>query len=60
MSLREALEEPEKRIIEMALRRNNWNRQLAADMLEINRTTLYKKMKRYSLEVDPVVRSLSG
>ena len=60
MSLREALEEPEKRIIEMALRRNNWNRQPAADMLEINRTTLYKKMKRYSLEVDPVVRSLSG
>ena len=60
MSLREALEEPEKRIIEMALRRNNWNRQLAADMLEINRTTLYKKMKRYSLEVDPVVRANSG
>jgi len=23
-------------------------------VLEINRTTLYKKMKRYSLEADPV------
>jgi len=57
MSLREALEEPEKKIIELALRRNNWNRQLAADMLEINRTTLYKKMKRYSLEVDPLARA---
>ena len=34
---------------------NDWNRQLAADMLEINRTTLYKKMKRYDLEVDPLV-----
>ncbi len=59
LSLREAMEEPEKKIIEMALRRNNWNRQLAADMLEINRTTLYKKMKRYDLEVDPLVRSVS-
>jgi len=57
VSLREAMEEPEKRIIEMALRRNNWNRQLAADMLEINRTTLYKKMKRYSLEVEPLARA---
>jgi len=57
MSLREALEEPEKKIIELALRRNNWNRQLAADMLEINRTTLYKKMKRYGLEVDPMARA---
>jgi DNA-binding NtrC family response regulator len=59
LNLREALEEPEKKIIEMALRRNNWNRQLAADMLEINRTTLYKKMKRYDLEIDPLVRSVS-
>jgi DNA-binding NtrC family response regulator len=52
-SLKRALEEPEKRIIERALRANNWNRQLTADVLEINRTTLYKKMKRYGLEADP-------
>jgi DNA-binding NtrC family response regulator len=52
-SLKAALEEPEKRIIEAALRANGWNRQLTAQALEINRTTLYKKMKRYSLEVDP-------
>jgi two-component system response regulator AtoC len=50
--LREALEDPERRIIEAALRANNWNRQLTADQLDINRTTLYKKMKRYRLSPD--------
>jgi len=57
MTLREALEEPEKRILEMALRQNNWNRQTTAEMLGINRTTLYKKMKRYELEVDPMMQT---
>ncbi len=54
ISLKKALEEPEKRIIETALRANNWNRQTTAQLLEINRTTLYKKMKRYGLESDPM------
>ena len=54
MSLREALEEPEKKILELALRRSNWNRQTTAEVLQINRTTLYKKMKRYGLEADPM------
>ena len=49
LSLQDALLEPEKRIIEAALRANNWNRQATADALDINRTTLYKKMKRYGL-----------
>ncbi len=53
MSLKAALEDPERRIIEAALRSNNWNRQLTAEVLEINRTTLYKKMKHYGLEYDP-------
>jgi DNA-binding NtrC family response regulator len=53
-SLKAALEEPEKRIIEQALRANSWNRQVTAQVLEINRTTLYKKMKRYGLESDPM------
>ncbi len=53
MPLKQALEEPERRIIEAALKANNWNRQTTAEMLEINRTTLYKKMKRYGLEYDP-------
>ncbi|UCE60901.1 MAG: sigma-54-dependent Fis family transcriptional regulator [Phycisphaerales bacterium] len=51
--LKEALEQPEKRILEAALRANGWNRQLTAQQLGINRTTLYKKMKRYGLEGEP-------
>ncbi len=53
LPLKQALEGPEKSIIENALRANGWNRQLTAEMLQINRTTLYKKMKRYGLEADP-------
>ncbi|MBN2561299.1 MAG: sigma-54-dependent Fis family transcriptional regulator [Phycisphaerae bacterium] len=52
-SLKRALEGPERQIIEAALKANNWNRQTTAETLEINRTTLYKKMKRYGLEYDP-------
>ena len=44
------MEEPEKRILLRALRANNWNRQATADQLQINRTTLYKKMKQYDLD----------
>jgi DNA-binding NtrC family response regulator len=51
MSLEAALEGPERRIIESALRRNNWNRQSTAAELDINRTTLYKKMRKYRLDV---------
>ena len=51
MSLEAALEAPERRIIEAALRRNNWNRQSTAAELDINRTTLYKKMRKYRLDV---------
>ena len=47
--LKEALEEPEKQIIIAALRALNWNRQETARVLDINRTTLYKKMKKYGL-----------
>lgn len=46
-----ALEGPERRIIEAALRRNGWNRQATASQLDINRTTLYKKMRKYRLDV---------
>jgi len=47
--LKEALEEPERQIIIQALRALNWNRQETARVLDINRTTLYKKMKKYGL-----------
>ncbi len=49
-TLKEALEGPERQIILQVLRENNWNRNLTADQLGINRTTLYKKMKKLGLE----------
>lgn len=49
VSLKEALAEPEKKIIRQALEANHWNRQETAKALQINRTTLFKKMKRYGL-----------
>ncbi len=49
-TLREALAEPERRIIREVLEAHGWNRSLTADALGINRTTLYKKMKRLGLE----------
>jgi DNA-binding NtrC family response regulator len=51
MPLTLALEAPERLIIEAALKRNAWNRQATADELDINRTTLYKKMRKYRLDV---------
>jgi two-component system response regulator HydG len=50
--LKEALEEPERQIILEALQALNWNRQETARVLDINRTTLYKKMKKYGLLFD--------
>jgi DNA-binding NtrC family response regulator len=50
MTLKTAMEEPEKQVIEAALKLNSWNRQTTAEMLDINRTTLYKKMKAFGLD----------
>ena len=41
---------PERQIILDVLERHHWNRHLTAEALGINRTTLYKKMKRLGLE----------
>ncbi len=49
-TLKEALEGPERQIIREVLEKNNWNRNVTADKLGINRTTLYKKMKRLGLD----------
>lgn len=49
-TLKEALAGPERQIILGVLRGNNWNRNLTAETLGINRTTLYKKMKRLGIE----------
>ena len=53
MPLKTALEEPERLIIKAALERNNWSRQATAQELDINRTTLYKKMRQFQLDVAP-------
>jgi DNA-binding NtrC family response regulator len=52
VSLKQVRIEPEKKLILQALEANNWNRKETAKMLQINRTTLYKKMKRYGLDVE--------
>ncbi|MBE0535605.1 MAG: sigma-54-dependent Fis family transcriptional regulator [Phycisphaerae bacterium] len=51
-TLKDALAEPERNILRAALEENNWNRQDTAKALNINRTTLYKKMKRHGLEAE--------
>jgi DNA-binding NtrC family response regulator len=50
LTLKEALEGPERQIILQVLRENNWNRNATADQLGVNRTTLYKKMRRLGLD----------
>jgi len=47
--LKEALAEPERRILLATLEANNWSRTRTAQALNIDRTTLYKKMKRYNI-----------
>jgi DNA-binding NtrC family response regulator len=49
-TLKEAMENPERQIILDVLEANRWNRHATAETLGINRTTLYKKMKRLGLE----------
>jgi DNA-binding NtrC family response regulator len=49
LPLKRALEIPEREIIERTLRGQNWNRQKTAQALDINRTTLFNKMRKYGL-----------
>jgi DNA-binding NtrC family response regulator len=49
-TLKSALAAPERQVILEALQRHDWNRNATADDLGINRTTLYKKMKRLGLD----------
>ncbi|QDT37886.1 sigma-54-dependent transcriptional regulator [Stratiformator vulcanicus] len=51
-SLKAKMAEPERQLIIDALNSNGWNRQATAKTLGINRTTLYKKMKRYKIEFE--------
>ena len=50
--LKTALVAPERQIILNALESNGWNRQKSAAALGINRTTLYKKMKKYEISFE--------
>lgn len=56
-SLKAALATPERQMIIQALDANGWNRQETARMLGINRTTLYKKMKRYEIDFETQMSS---
>jgi DNA-binding NtrC family response regulator len=49
LPLGKALEDPEKEIIQSALDYCGGSRKKAADILQINRTTLFKKMRKYNL-----------
>jgi DNA-binding NtrC family response regulator len=59
-TLKDALAGPERQIILEVLRSNNWNRNLTAESLGINRTTLYKKMKRLGLDRPELQSSLDA
>ncbi|HPB68716.1 MAG TPA: sigma-54 dependent transcriptional regulator [Candidatus Omnitrophota bacterium] len=48
-SLKKVLEQPEKDMIISVLEECNWNRNRAAAVLGINRTTLYNKMKKFDI-----------
>lgn len=52
-SLKASLADPERAIILDTLKANNWNRNATAEKLGINRTTLYKKMKKLGLDNVP-------
>jgi DNA-binding NtrC family response regulator len=55
-SLKKALSTPERSLIIQALESNGWNRQNTAKSLGINRTTLYKKMKKYFIDFETVYK----
>lgn len=49
--LKQALATPERQLIVAALEQAGWRRDVAARTLGINRTTLYKKLKRLGLDL---------
>ena len=50
MPLSEAMKAPERQILLAALQANGWNRGETAKQLDINRTTLYKKIRQHRLD----------
>ena len=49
VSLKDALEEPERVYILQVMEEMGWNKKRAAKRLGVNRTTLYNKLKKYNL-----------
>jgi DNA-binding NtrC family response regulator len=49
LSLKQALEQPERDAILRALRATNGHRDRAAELLGINRATLYNKLRKHGL-----------
>ena len=52
-SLPEQVANHEAKLILEALEQNRWSRQAAARQLGIHKTTLFKKIKRYGIELPP-------
>jgi transcriptional regulator with PAS, ATPase and Fis domain len=50
----ETLEDAEKRLIINALERNGWNRLAAARELDIHKSTLFRKLKRFDIRLPSV------
>jgi DNA-binding NtrC family response regulator len=50
-SLKSAMAHPERQLIIDALKQHGWRRDAAAKSLGINRTTLYKKLKRLGMDL---------
>jgi DNA-binding NtrC family response regulator len=57
VSLKKAMEKPEKEFIERTLNDFGWNKNKTAEVLDLNRTTLYKKMKKYGLLSKTVLKT---
>ncbi len=56
-NLKQALRNPERQIILDALEAKDWNRTQTAEFLGINRTTLYKKMKKLGIDEQDALKS---
>ena len=51
-SLKEELEETERRLILQSLKEANGNKSKAAKLLDIDRTTLYSKIYKYNISTN--------
>jgi transcriptional regulator with PAS, ATPase and Fis domain len=54
------LQEIERQHIERVLQKNNWNIKKSAELLKIDRVTLYSKIKKFKLLPDSLMRENEG